>query len=135
MKTLLAWLVVHAAICTGAAAAVMHIERRAPPERVAIAVDASFAMREVWESVPKVLERIEARHGGAQFLVVTQPGKTGQWSARPRLEGARPFAPRQIESLRSMAVWEEADQVYLVTNAPEGEIDVPGAWRIERAQR
>ena len=134
MKTLMLWLAVHAAICAGAVHALALHEETRPPQRIAIAVDASFSMREVWEDVPKVLETIEASHPGSQFLVVTQPGKIGGWNARPRLEGAQPFAPRQIATLAAMDVWAGADRVYLVTNAPDESIEVPDDWTVRRGE-
>lgn len=134
MKTLMLWFAIHTAIWTATVQALSWQQAGRPAERIGIAVDASFAMREVWESVPKVLETIEQRHPGSQFVVVTQPGRTGQWNARPRLEGAQPFAPRQLETLTAMEVWENAHRVYLITNAPSETIDVPGHWTVERGE-
>ena len=132
MKTLVTWLLAHIIAFTAAHLAVAGYEGAAAPKRIGVAVDASFAMRNVWSTVPKVLEGISIKHRGAKFMVVTHPGKIGVWSLRPKLDGVRPFAPRRLDELISMPVWDEAEAVYLVTNAPTDKLEVPEEWQIVR---
>ena len=118
----------------GAHVALGGYEEAAAPKRIGVAIDASFKMRNVWSAVPKILEGIAIKHRGAEFMVVTHPGKSGAWNHRPKLGGVRPFAPRRLDELIAMPVWDEAEAVYLVTNAPTDNLEVPSEWKIVRGE-
>ena len=130
MKTLGAWLVIHTMLLAAAHLGYRHYDSAGTPRKVGVAIDASFPMRAVWTSVPRVLERIARDHPGAKFLVISHPGKTGAWARRPATGGVRPFAPRRLDALTKLAAWAEADVVYLVTNAAPGDTDLPPGWTI-----
>ena len=127
MKAFVVWLALQSAVMGGAYAMAHSIEERAPAQRIGVAVDASFAMREDWGRVPRMLDDIARAHPKATFIVVTEPGSTGEWAERPSLGGARPFAPRRLEKLAAMALWDQTDTVYLITN--DRGFDAPSGWR------
>ena len=127
MKAFMMWLVLQSTMMAGAYAMVRNIDEQAPAQKIGVAVDASFAMREDWGHVPRMLDDIARAHPKATFIVVTEPGSTGEWAQRPSLDGARPFAPRRLEKLAAMPLWGQADTVYLITN--DRAFDAPSGWR------
>ena len=61
MKTFALWLVLHTAVMGTVLATTRSLEERAPAEKIGVAIDASFAMREDWAKVPQDARRNRAR--------------------------------------------------------------------------
>ena len=122
MKALIVWIAVHAAIFVGGALADSAMRTAQAPGRVAIVLDSSFPMREVWTWIPRVLDDIERHHPGSKFAVVTRRALDAPWLKHAAMTQTQPFAPRNLERLKGSGRLEEADRVYLLSNASEEEL-------------
>ena len=129
MKTYALWFALHIAMMGGVVTTNAAITEHAEPLRIGVAVDASFKMRNVWGKVPKILDAIAREHPSATFIVVTEPGRIGEWSRRPTLDGVRPFAPRRLEKLAETTLWNDTDKVYIITNEPK--FETPNGWEVK----
>lgn len=89
------------------------------PRKVAVVIDASFAMEPVWNQVPGVLEKINAQRY-AQFSLSTEKGRIHGWSTSLELGRTTPYAPRDFSRLmdkRKFPEMAEATEIQLITNA------------------
>lgn len=89
------------------------------PRKVAVVIDASFAMQPVWIQVPGILEKINAQRY-AQFSLATEKGPIHGWSTSLKLGRTAPYAPRNFSRLMSKKHFPEmaeATEIQLITNA------------------
>jgi len=133
MKPFLIWLSV-TAFAYGAAAGGYHVYLEGNPRRVAVVIDASYAMRPVWSQVSRALREIESQRY-AEFSLHTEKGQVHGWSSRLNPGKISPYAPRDFSQLadtsRSNEI-NEAGEVVLITNASPAEIDPLPSWRVVR---
>ena len=133
MRAFVVWALVTLA-AFGALGGGYHVLLSDDPSKVLVVVDSSFEMRTAWDRVPSVLHGIgEKRY--ARFGLATEKSRIHGWRRQPRLDNVVPYGPRDFSRLASDAAIPEladADQVILVTNAPEAETDKLPGWTIVR---
>jgi hypothetical protein len=111
----------------GALAAAIVLTR--PNERVFVLVDSSFAMREVWNQVPGVLDEIEGR-GYAEVALATEKDLIHSWQATFRLRSLTPYAPCDPGEIETHAEGAEADVRVLITTPNSCLAEVVSDWEV-----
>lgn len=133
MKAMVTWLL----ITLGAFAALAggyHVSLEQQPRRVLVVVDSSFPMAATWSRVAGMLDRLDDRPY-AEFGLITEKSRVRDWAGKLRLGSLRPYAPRNLDKLRSADGFPEiaaADEVVFITNAPDPELSEFTGWTILR---
>ena len=133
MRIFALWLAIALGVL-GPMGGIAHWRLSADPQRIAVVLDSSYEMQGVWHSVPALLDAIDDRRY-AQFSLLTDKSRMHGWSKALNLGGLRAYAPRDFTKLSrggSYPEIEQADRVYLLTNAPEAETAAFGGWTIVR---
>lgn len=132
MHAFLRWAVVFVGLYAGLAVAA-HVFLTRHPRRVAVALDASFPMQAVWAQVPATLEALHTQRYTV-FSLLTEKATIHSWQPRLALGRLQPYAPRALPQLLDVATHSElrdADQVIVVTNAPQSAaLTVEQRWRL-----
>lgn len=130
LKPFAIWLALTLAVF-GIFGTVYHLYRAANPTKVLVIVDSSFPMEAVWDRVPEELDQIGAGRY-AEFSLVTEKERIHSWSStlKPReLRTVDPYAPRNWDGLDYPEI-EEAEEIYLLTNAGRSETEQFLGWKI-----
>ena len=133
MKAFATWLAITLASFAGLGGG-YHVALTASPRKVLVIVDTSFPMKDDWYRVPGIFEEIETRPY-AQFGLATEKSQVHGWASRLRPGQLTPYAPRNFDKLESGSVFPaigDATDVYLVTNAPDDELEAFGGWTVVR---
>lgn len=133
MKIFSAWLF-GTVIAFGALAGAYHVSLGSDPHKVVVIVDSSYAMSDVWHRVEQRLQGFDERRY-TEFALLTDKGRAHGWSTRLKLALLTPYGPRSFERLldgQSFPELSEADEVYILTNAPANETAGLGDWEILR---
>ena len=131
MKPLAIWLVVVAAVF-GILAVIAGL-LPTDTQRVFVVVDASFAMRPVWDQVDDELDRIDSRED-AEFALATEKDFIHTWSDQLRLGAISPFAPCTFAGIENHAEVAEADTLILITTAASCDTTALTDWDIRLLQ-
>lgn len=133
MKTMAVWLL----ITLGAFAALAggyHVALEQSPRKVLVVVDSSFPMSARWSRVAGLLDRLDDQPY-TRFGLITEKSRVRDWATSLRLGQLQPYAPRDLEKLRSGAAFPEiaaADEVVFITNAPDSALSEFSGWTILR---
>lgn len=133
MKTFVTWLTL-AAFSFGALAGGYHVYLDSNPRRVAVVLDASFPMRDVWHQVPPTLDTLQGEPYTV-YALLTEKGTVHEWSERLSPGRTSPYAPRDFKRLdgrRGDALLADADEVYFVTNAADSDVEPFDDWVLIR---
>ncbi len=132
MKPFAIWLVCTLAAFGGLGGG-YHAALEADPRKVLVIVDSSFPMQPVWGGVKQAVEKLQDRRY-TQFGLATEKGPVHGWRGRLGLGRLAPYAPRNFDKLARGDIREigEASEVYLVTNAPDDELDRLDGWTVIR---
>ena len=133
MKVFGAWLL-GTLVVFGILGGTYHLSLTGDPRKVVVVVDSSYAMNDVWHRVEPMLRGLDDRRY-TKFALLTEKGRTHGWKARLTLTQLTPYGPRSFEKLldgQSFPELAEADEVYVLTNAPTNEAATLGAWEIIR---
>jgi hypothetical protein len=132
MKPFVIWLACTLASFAGLGGG-YHAALTASPRKVLVIVDSSFPMQPVWGRVKQAVERLEDRRY-TQFGLATEKGPVHGWRGRLKLGQLAAYAPRNFDKLaqRDFPEIGEATEVYLVTNAPDDELDRLDGWTVIR---
>ncbi|MCB1890431.1 MAG: hypothetical protein KDH20_22695 [Rhodocyclaceae bacterium] len=134
MNTLIRWLVV-AGVGWGALAGGYHVWLQQHPHRLLVLLDTSFAMRDVMPRVPALLRGLEGQPYTV-YALETDKASVHDYADRLRPGRIDAYAPRRLAELAARAAgapFDQADEVILVSNAPDSELDaLPSRWRILR---
>ncbi len=112
---------------------VYHLYRSANPTKVLVVVDSSFPMDAAWDRVPDELDQIGDKRY-AEFSLVTEKERIHSWSSTLEpgtVEKVDPYAPRNWDGLDYPEI-EEAEEIYLLTNAGRSETEQFRGWKIVR---
>jgi hypothetical protein len=136
LKGKLKWLA--ALVCLIAVAGLGYDRYRvAYPKRILAIVDASYPMSTDWERIPDLLRALSpARY--RVYALATDKGLIHSWRPDLRLGTIQPYAPRRLAELPNrlhLQETEQADEILLITNAPETELPEGLSWRIVRPAR
>lgn len=99
-------------------------------ERVFVVVDSSFAMTQVWDQVPRELDRLDDERY-TEFALATEKNLIHSWGSRLDLGGINPFAPCGFEEVEDHTEVGEADELILITTS--GSCETTGlteSWNI-----
>ncbi len=133
MKAFATWLAITLATFAGLGGG-YHVALTASPRKILVIVDTSYPMKDDWRRVPGIVREIEARPY-AEFGLATEKSQVHDWGPRIRLGQLTPYAPRNFDKLESGSVFPaigDATDVYLVTNAPDSELEGLGGWIVVR---
>ena len=111
-----------------------HAWLTANPSKVVVVLESSYPMQGAWSRVPALLERIGERRY-SEFALFTEKGKVHDFAPDLSYGKIAPYAPRDFSKLERVAAsseFDDATEVLLITNAPDGEITAPRDWRILR---
>ena len=108
---------------------IYHAYLTASPTRVFVVVDSSNPMNSVWSQVPDALDDISGRRY-AEFSLATEKERVHGWSSTLDLGSPSAYAPRNLQF--SYPEIEEADEIYLITNADSSETAHLVGWNIVR---
>ncbi len=110
-----------------------HAALEADPRKVLVIVDSSFPMQQDWGRVKQAVERLEDRRY-TRFGLATEKGPVHGWRGRLSLGRLVPYGPRNFDKLAQGDFPEiaEAGEVFLVTNAPQSELDRLDGWTVVR---
>ncbi|MFQ5973839.1 MAG: hypothetical protein ACE5Q3_16050 [Alphaproteobacteria bacterium] len=104
------------------------------PRKVLVIVDSSFPMEPVWHRVRERLKELDDQRY-SEFALFTEKSRIHGWESRLSPGRFTPYGPRRFDRLLggpTSAEFSEANTVYLLTNAPAGEIEAFGDWEIIR---
>jgi len=98
LKTLIRWLIIHVilfvAIGVGA-----HFWLKSNPERVLVAVDASFDMTTHWPAVVELLDSLDDNPGpNTEYALISDKGVQHGWQKTLNLKNLQPFGPRNLKA-------------------------------------
>ena len=133
MKAFAAWLAITLVTFAGLGGG-YHVALTASPRKVLVIVDSSYPMKDDWNRVPGILKEIGARPY-AEFGLATEKSQVHDWAPRLRPGQLMPYAPRSFDKLESGSVFpaiDDSTEVYLVTNAPDSELEAFGGWIVVR---
>ena len=108
---------------------IYHVYLTANPAKVFVVVDSSNPMNSVWHQVPDELDDISGRRY-AEFSLATEKQSIHGWSSTLDLGRPAVYAPRDL--LFDYREIEEADELYLITNADAAETSHLTGWIIVR---
>lgn len=131
MKAFLVWLSLFV-LGYGGLAGGYHYLLSSNPERIAVVVDSSFAMRAVWDEVPGLLEELRRGQKYAEFALMSEKRLIHRWQERPSLGNLKPYAPLDLSRITGFEPIAEASRVVLITNAPDEAIDRFSGWEVVR---
>ena len=135
MKHAVIWLVVAVASYAGLAGG-YHAWLQTHPRRIVVVVDSSNAMQGMLPRVDAILDDL-ARRRYHEFALYTDRSRMHGWSRRfspGRIAAYGPRDPARFEALRSRPEFAEADEVFLITNAPPDELAGPNGWTVRRLE-
>lgn len=99
-------------------------------DRLLVVVDSSFPMTQVWDRVPRELDRLDDERF-TEFALATEKSLIHTWGPRLDLGGVNPFAPCGFDEIEDYPEVEEADELILITTS--GSCDTDGlteAWNV-----
>lgn len=110
-----------------------HLSLTADPRKVAVVVDSSYPMTDVWRRVPRILKELGAERY-AVFSLLTEKNGVHSWEARLDLGPMTPYGPRNFEMLRSRESPEiaEANGIHFITNASASDLTAFDDWQVVR---
>ena len=120
MKAFLSWLIA-AVVGYGALGGGYHYYLSSNPKKIAVVVDSSFTMKDVWGDVPGLLDMLDDEKY-ATFVLMTEKRLIHDWDKSLNWIKLSPYAPRDLSKLKNFAELKEAAEVYLVTNAKPQEL-------------
>ena len=120
MKAFLSWLIA-AVVGYGALGGGYHYYLSSNPKKIAVVVDSSFTMKDVWGDVPGLLDVLDDEKY-ATFALMTEKRLIHDWDKSLNWTKLSPYAPRDLSKLKSFAELREAAKVYLITNAKPEEL-------------
>ena len=132
LKPLAVWLVATLTVFA-VIGGIYHVYLTANPAKVFVVVDASNPMTSVWDQVPGALDDISGRRYAEFSLAVEAVGHEQSihgWSSTLDLGAQTPYAPRDLQF--DYPEIEEADELYLITNADAAETSHLTGWIIVR---
>ncbi len=133
MKAFFIWLLT-AILILGSTATSYHFILKNNPRKVLVIVDSSFHMKPIWHKIPQSLQTI-GKQRYTVFSLVTEKGKIHDWKPELTLSKMTPYAPREFTRLIGQGRYneiDEAEEVYLVTNAKTQETNKFSGWKIIR---
>ncbi len=131
MKPFIIWLVL-TIILFGAISVSYHVYLESHPQKILVAVDASFPMKTVWSQVPQKLHEIENRRY-ALYCLITDKNRIHDWSSRLQLGTIAPYAPQDLSKLLDSSKYseiEEAGEKYLITTSDAAQLNQFNGWTI-----
>lgn len=136
MKIFSVWVLI-ALMVFGTLSGAYHFLLARNPRKVLVVVDSSFSMRAVWHLVPGKVKTLSGRRY-TEFGLVTEKIRIHKWSPELRLGSVSPYAPRNFANLEDGDYFPEigeANEIYLITSAPEALTRGFGGWEIIRPSR
>jgi hypothetical protein len=99
-------------------------------ERVFVVVDSSFDMTQVWDQVPRELDRLDDERF-KEFALATEKDLIHTWAPSLDLAGVPPFAPCGFDEIEDHSEVREADELILITTSGSCDTDsLTEAWEI-----
>jgi hypothetical protein len=99
-------------------------------DRVLVVVDSSFPMTQVWDRVPRELDRLDDERF-TEFALATEKNLIHTWSPRLDLAGINPFAPCDFDEIEDYPEVGEADRLILITTNGSCETgNLTEAWSV-----
>lgn len=127
MKALAFWLAGFVVVFGGLALIINAVRET---DRVFVVVDSSFPMMQVWNQVPRELDRLDDGRF-TEFALATEKNLIHSWAPGLALSGVNPFAPCDFDEIEDHVEVVEADELILITTS--GSCDTDGlteAWNI-----
>ncbi len=133
MKAFGAWLTGFILLFGGYSGAT-HLVREREPERVFVVVDSSFPMRDVWNQVPDVLDRLDdGRY--AEYALATEKAPVHGWQRQLTLGATDAFAPCGFERVPGFPLIAQADRVIVVTAEDSCDTSsLPANWDVMKLE-
>ncbi len=135
MKPFAIWLVI-ALILFGGLSGFTHYRMMKNPEKILVAVDTSYPMKDAWHNLPEILKKLEKKPYSV-FCLVSEKHIIRGWSDRLDIGKITPYAPRDFSKLIGKDHYPEidkADKKILITTALPGETENFRGWEIIRIQ-
>ncbi len=135
MKPFIIWLVI-AIILFGGLSGFTHYRMMINPQKILVALDTSYSMKDVWHKIPTILKELEKRPYTV-FCLVSEKRIIHGWSDDLNPGKINPYAPRDFSKLTGKNHYpeiEKADKKILITTALPGETRNFKGWEIIRIQ-
>ena len=98
MNTLIRWLIVHVVLFVAVGAGA-HFWLKGHPDRILVAVDASFDMATGWPAVVELVDSLDDSPGpNTEFALISDKGAHHGWQKTLDMKNLQPFGPRNLSA-------------------------------------